>query len=80
MYIETKRLVIRDFKPDDAQALHAILGDGETMKYLEEPYSLQKTAEFLHGFCIGRKGAFAACLRDGGRLIGYLLFKELSLT
>lgn len=76
MHIETKRLLIRDFCPEDAQALHAILGDGEAMKYLEQPYDFEKTVDFLHSFCIARGGAFAACLRDSGTLTGYILFKE----
>jgi len=78
MHIETKRLLIRDFCPEDAEALHRILGDAETMKYLEEPYSLRQTEAFLSSFCIGRKGAFAACLRESGALVGYILFKGLS--
>ena len=33
MYIETPRMVIRDFTPDDAADLHEILGDDETMEH-----------------------------------------------
>lgn len=74
MYIETKRLIIRDFADGDADALHLILGDTETMKYSEPAYSFEKTAAFLEEFCIKRKGAVAAVLKDNGKLIGYLLF------
>ena len=59
MHLETNRLVIRDFYPGDTEALHRILGDAETMKYLEPPYSFDKTEAFLHSFCIARNGAFA---------------------
>ncbi len=78
MHLETNRLVIRDFYPGDTEALHRILGDAETMKYLEPPYSFDKTEAFLHSFCIARSGAFAACLRDSGILIGYILFNRIS--
>ena len=32
MYIETERMVIRDFLLEDAADLHEILGDDETME------------------------------------------------
>ena len=76
MYIETPRLLIRSFFEADAQGLHAILGDEETMRYAEPAYDFEKTQDFLASFCIGQKGAMAAVHKDSGKLIGYLLFKE----
>lgn len=78
MYLETKRLIIRDFASEDAQDLYEILGDGEVMRYSEPAYDFEKTRAFLHSFCIGRRAAVAAALKDGGKLIGYLLFHELT--
>lgn len=74
MHIETQRLVIRNFTKEDADALHLILGDAETMKYSEPAYSFEKTVAFLEEFCIKRKGAAAAVLKGSKELIGYLLF------
>lgn len=74
--IETERLVIRNFLPDDAQALYGILGDGETMKNLEPAYDFPKTEAFLHSFCIGKNGAVAAVHRQSQKVIGYILFHE----
>ena len=74
--IETKRLLVREFIPDDLYALQEILGDAETMKNCEPAYDVDKTRDFLETFCIGRKGALAAVHKDTGRLIGYILFKE----
>lgn len=74
MYIETPRMVVRDFMPEDAADLHAILGDDETMKFCEPAYSPEKTKDFLHTFCIDRKGAVAAVHRESGTVIGYILF------
>lgn len=76
MMIETERLLIRPFKMDDARDLHEILGDDETMKYCEPAYDFAKTEEFLRGFCIGRKGALAAELKETGKVVGYILFNE----
>ena len=77
MRIETQRLVVRDFLPDDAEGLHAILGDAETMRNCESAYTLEQTRAFLSDFCIGRKGALAAVDKASGALIGYILFKPI---
>lgn len=77
MYMETPRMVVRDFLPEDAAGLFEILGDTETMAQCEPAYDFEKTKQFLTDFCIGRRGAAAAVLRDSGKLIGYVLFHEL---
>lgn len=77
MYIETERLVIREFTLEDVGDLHEILGDEETMKLCEPAYSYAKTREFLEDFCIGRRGALAAAQKDSGKVIGYILFKSI---
>jgi len=76
VYIKTRRLILRDFKPDDADALQEILGDELVMEYIEPPYDLEKTKAFLQSFCIDRHGALACCLGERGELIGYVLFNE----
>lgn len=76
MRMETNRLVIREFAPDDLSDLHDIFGDDETMQNVEPAYTLEKTRDFLHSFCIGKKGALAAVDKESSRLIGYILFKE----
>ena len=76
MYIETLRMIIRDFTPEDAADLHAIFGDDETMENCEPAYDFEKTKEFLTLFCIGRKSAVAAVHKESGKMIGYILFKE----
>ncbi len=75
--IETARLIIRNFIPDDADDLYEILGDTETMKNCEPAYDLQKTKEFLHSFCIGKNGAVAAVHKQSQKVIGYILFNEI---
>lgn len=76
MYIETDRMVIRDFIMDDLNDMHDIFGDDETMKNCEPAYTIYKTADFLQTFCIERRGAVAAVHKDTGKVIGYILFNE----
>ena len=77
MTIQTTRLTLRPFETADAPALQAIFGDDETMTFVEPPYDLAQTEAFLRDFCIGRRGAMAAALRETDQVIGYLLFKPL---
>lgn len=76
MYIETDRMVIRDFTMDDLNDLHDIFGDIETMKNCEPAYTIDKTADFLQKFCIDRRGAVAAVHKETSKVIGYILFNE----
>ena len=76
MFLETKRLILREFKVDDLQDFHEIFGDPEVMKNAEPPYSLERSEAFLKEFCIERdpKGGFAVVLLETSKVIGYLLF------
>lgn len=76
MHIETPRILVRDFDPNDVNDLWEILGDEETMKDCEPVYSIEKTERFLKDFCIGRKAAVAAVQRESGKMIGYILFNQ----
>lgn len=76
MYIETTRMIIRNFVPEDAADLYEILGDSETMESCEPAYDFEKTKAFLTSFCIGRNGAVAAIHKESGKMIGYILFHE----
>lgn len=75
MYIETKRMILRDFSMDDVAELQEIFGDSLTMENVEPPYDQKKTRDFLETFCISKKSAFAAVHKGSGKLIGYILFK-----
>ena len=75
MQIETSRMYVRDFTPNDINDLHEIFGDSETMKNCEPAYTFEKTRQFLNEFCIGKSGALAAVLKQTNKVIGYILFK-----
>ena len=49
------------------------------MRFVEPPYSMDETQRFLETFCIHRDppGAYAAIERSSGKMIGYILFKQL---
>lgn len=47
MELETARLRVRGFAPADGEALFAALSDPEVMEYLEAPFSLKDTQEFI---------------------------------
>ena len=72
--LETKRLVIREYTPDDFDALFEILSDSETMKYYPKPYDEDGVRRWInwcidsyrqHGF-----GLWALELKDSGVFIG----------
>ena len=78
VHINTLRTTIRNFSLEDADDLQEILGNEETMKYLEPPYSPGKTAIFLASFCVERERALACVHKETGKLIGYLLFSPIA--
>ena len=76
MYIETERLIIRDFVQDDANDLYVIMSDDETMENLEPAYTFEQTVKFLSEFCMEKKGAVAVVYKENGKVIGYILFNK----
>lgn len=76
MYIETPRMIVRDFQLNDVKDLQEILGDNETIKNCEPAYSLEKTVNFLQKFCIEKKAAAAAVHKESNKMIGYILFND----
>ena len=79
MLLETERMILRDFTLEDLDDLHEIFSNPIVMENIESTYSLEKTRSFLISFCIERnpKGAFAAVLKETGKVIGYVLFKSI---
>ena len=74
MILETKRLIIREYTPDDFDALYEILSDEETMQYYPKPYDENGVNRWIkwcidsyvqHGF-----GLWALELKETGTFIG----------
>ncbi len=78
MNLETDRLLIRNFVMEDFDGLWDIFKDPVTMEHIC-PYTEQETRDFLRTFCVERTppGALAAEDKDTGKLIGYLLCKQV---
>lgn len=77
--LETERLILRRFIPDDAEALFAILRDEEVNTFL--PWFPAKTVEdaylwmkerYLDRYADPWAYQYAVCLKESGELIGYL--------
>jgi RimJ/RimL family protein N-acetyltransferase len=41
--LTTPRLILREMTPEDAPALHAVLGDEETMRFYPRPFTPPKS-------------------------------------
>lgn len=76
MRIETKRTLLRPFEASDLDDLYEILGDPLVMEQTEPAYTKEKTRAFLMDFCVAKKLALAVCLKDGGKVVGYLLCSD----
>ena len=72
--METQRLLLREMKPDDFQALSLVLGDPETMWHYPYTFDGQHIRDWIErnmnryrkdGF-----GLWAVCLKDTGEMIG----------
>ena len=72
--LETARLILREYTPDDLDGLYAILSDAETMQHYPKPYDEKGTMRWLtwnfdnyqkYGF-----GLWAIELKESGEFIG----------
>ena len=72
--LETSRLLLREFVPQDSDALAVVLGDPVAMQYYPAPFDRQGVEEWIernrsryqsHGY-----GLWAMVLKDSGELIG----------
>ncbi len=70
---EVKGLRIRKMTEEDLEDLHALLSDQEVMKYLEAPYTREKTEAFLKKAGLQDLPLVYAAEEDS-RFIGYVIF------
>jgi ribosomal-protein-alanine N-acetyltransferase len=72
--LETFRLSLREFSPDDVDALALILSDAETMRYYPKPFDRaaveQWIARNLCRYAEDGHGLWAMVLKSTGELIG----------
>ena len=73
--IETQRLLIRHFRPDDWKAVYEYMSDLEVTAYLPEGYFTEaQTRDFLARNADKHAEAFAVTLKGEKALIGHMLF------
>lgn len=74
MIIETDRLILREYIPEDFNALFEILSDAETMKHYPAPFDATKTRNWINRNIDNYKkygfGLWAVILKETGKFIG----------
>ncbi|ATE54103.1 GNAT family N-acetyltransferase [Actinosynnema pretiosum] len=84
-FLETERLRLRAFTPDDAERLLELDSDPDVMRFLTggEPTSAEAVRErvlprLLHVHpCLGTRGYWAAEVRGSGEFLGWFEFRPL---
>lgn len=76
--LETERLILRRFTPEDVPAIHEILGDPKVNEFvpfrLSSPEDARRFYEehYAEAYRKPQGCAYAICLKDTGRVIGYI--------
>ncbi len=72
--LETARLTLREFLPEDAEALARVISDPETMRYYPAPFTRTQVAEWIERNRRRYKddgvGLWAMVLKSTGEMIG----------
>ena len=58
IFLETERLIVRNWRPDDAEALFALYGDAEVMRFFPRTYPMEE--------CRRRVARWGRCGREEG--------------
>lgn len=75
--IETKRCRIRQFKESDTDELYLILSNPKVMEYIEEPFTLEDTKDFLYKNALSYPPrVFALEYKENKKLIGHIIFHK----
>lgn len=81
IYIETKRLILRTWKPEDLPLFIAMNKDKEVMRYFPQPLSKSETESFYNRIQdeFNRKGwgLYAVEIKSNGEFIGYVGLHEI---
>jgi ribosomal-protein-alanine N-acetyltransferase len=72
--LETPRLTLREFQPEDVDALYQILSDPETMRFYVRPFDRHGVEEWIarnrQRYVIDGHGLWAMIFKASGELIG----------
>ena len=71
---ETNRLLLREFEPEDADALARVMSDPETMRYYPAPFDRAGVEGWIarnrRRYAVDGHGLWAMILKSSGELIG----------
>lgn len=67
---------IRKFTESDYQNLYDTISDPEVMRYIEPPYSAEKTKEFLFNAGLCDTPLIYAAENNEGEYVGYVIFHD----
>jgi len=67
---------IRKFNESDFQNLYDTISDPEVMRYIEPPYSAEKTKEFLFNAGLSETPLIYAAENNEGKYVGYVIFHD----
>lgn len=75
MLLTTKRCVIRNFAKSDAAQLYEVLSDPQVMEYIEPPFTMEQTENFIEtaGLCEPPL-VYALLWKETGHVIGHVIF------
>ena len=75
--IETKSCRIRQFKQSDIDELYPILSNPKVMEYIEAPFTLEDTKDFLNKNALSYPPRiFALEYKENKKLIGHIILHE----
>lgn len=72
--MHTNRLTIRRFHRSDSDKLYKLISDKEVMRFLEPPYSREKSEAFLHAAGLSDNPLIYAVDDKEGNFIGYVIY------
>ncbi len=67
MYIETQRMIIREYTMGDSEDLYEIFGNAEVMKHCEPAYSPKKQLISYQCFVLGKEGLLPQFTRTAAK-------------
>ncbi len=71
---------IRKMSESDAQDLYEVLSDPDVMKYIEAPYTMEQTKQFISSCGLCEPPKVYSAENDAGDFVGYVIFHEFDST
>jgi len=75
MHLPTARCVIRNFTAEDLFDLYEVLSDESVMEFIEPPFSLEDTKNFIEDVGLSEEPmVYALVWKETNRVIGHVIF------